>query len=296
MSRRRSAFGQALGFVPSALALAIVRSLPYGARVAFGGWLGRRLVRGLPRFRDRVEANLAHVWPDLGPAERARIAGQVGDTFGRTFVEIFSMAQFQRRRLWAGPEGPGVAALEAAAREGRGAVIVTGHFGQWEAGRAWLKSIGAECAAVYRPLNNRHLDAIYVRQLEIGGRPMFEKGGRGLRALVGHLRKGGLVAILTDQYDRRAAPFDFLGRPAPTVTIAADLALRAGVPLVPGYGLREADGLRVRVVVEAPVPHTTAAEMTQAVNDSLAARVRAAPGQYLWLHRRWRKDLPVPPR
>ncbi len=123
---------------------------------------------------------------------------------------------------------------------------------------------------------------------------MFEKGGRGLRGLIAHLNRGGRVAILTDQFDRRAALFDFLGKPAPTVTIAADLALKIGAPLIPGYGIREADGLHVAVHLEAPVPHTTAAEMTQAVNDSLAARVRAHPGQYLWLHRRWTKDLPDP--
>ena len=294
MARRRTALDQALGFAPSALALGVARVLPYRARVAFGGWLGRRLVLGLPRFRGRVEANLAYVMPDLDAAGRRRIAREVGDTFGRTFVEIFSMAEFQRRAVWTGPTGAGAEALAAIAREGTGAVVVTGHFGQWEAGRAWLKSLGREVGAVYRPLNNRPLDRIYVRQLEIGGRPMFPKGGRGLRGLVAHLGKGGVVALLTDQHDRRAETFDFLGRPAPTVTIAADLALKFGVPLFPGYGLRDPDGQRIHVVVEAPIPHTTAAQMTQAVNDSLAARVRACPGQYLWLHQRWRKDLPAP--
>ena len=124
---------------------------------------------------------------------------------------------------------------------------------------------------------------------------MFTKGGRGLRGLMSaYLRKGGVAALLTDQYDRRAEPIDFLGRPAPTVTIAADLALKFGVPLFPAYGVREPDGRHVAVVIEAPIPHTTSAEMTQAFSDSLAARVRAHPGQYLWLHQRWEKSLPIP--
>ncbi len=291
MARRRTALGQAVGFLPSALAFGVARALPYRTRVDFGGWLGRRLVLGVPRFRNRVEANLRYVMPELDTPARAEIARAVGDNFGRTFVEIFSMAEFQARAVWTGPTGPGLAAFEAARARGLGAVMVTGHFGQWEAGRAWLKAIGAEACGVYRPLNNRPLDRIYVRQLEIGGRPMFPKGGRGLRGLVAHLGGGGVVAILTDQYDRRAAALEFLGRPAPTVTIAADLALKYRVPLIPSYGVRAPDGLHVAVALEAPIPHTTAAEMTQALNDSLAARVRAQPGQYLWLHRRWRKDL-----
>ena len=94
----------------------------------------------------------------------------------------------------------------------------------------------------------------------------------------------------------RATPIDFLGRPAPTVTIAADLALKFGVPLFPAYGIRDPDGRHVAVVIEAPIPHGTAAEMTKAFSDSLAARVRAHPGQYLWLHQRWAKSLPPPPK
>lgn len=294
MGRRRGAFGQAVGFVPSALALAVARALPYERRVAFGGWLGRRLTLGLPRFRARIEANLAYVMPELGPVERAAITAEVGDTFGRSFVELFSMEEYQARRLWLGPTGAGVAVLEAAAREGRAAIVVTGHLGQWEAGRAWMKADVREIGAVYRPLNNPHLDRRYVRQLELGGRPMLEKGGRGLRGLVAHLGRGGIVALLTDQYDRRARAFDFVGRPAPTVTIAADLALKFRAPLIPAYGVRAPDGLRTAVIIEAPVPHTDAATMTQAINDSLAAQIRAHPGQYLWLHRRWSKTLPAP--
>jgi len=249
------------------------------------------LVGRLPRLRTRVEANLRHVFPDIGAAERAELVRAVGDNFGRTFLEIFDLRGFETARSWTGPSGPGVEALVEAARSGRGAVIVTGHLGQWEAGRAWLKSIGIVCAGLYRPLNNAPLNRIYERNLEIGGSPMFPKSPRGLRRLVGHVAKGGVVAILTDQYERRAAAFDFIGKPAPTTTFAADLALKYDVPLIPAYGIRDPDGFHVAVVIEAPVPRTTPAAMTQAVNDSLAARARATPGQYFWLHLRWEKQL-----
>jgi len=292
VGRRRSALGQALGFAPSALALGIARTLPYGARVRFGGWLGRGIVRRLPRFRRRIEANLAHVMPGLAPAEREAIIRGVGDTFGRSFVETFSMAEFQRRAVWRGPTGDGVGPLLDAIRSGRGALIVTGHIGQWEAGRAWLRAEGVDCGGVYRPLNNRHLERIYRKQLETAGRPMLVKGGRGLRALVGHLRRGGTVALLIDQYEKRAPLLDFLGQPAPSTTVAAELALKFGIPMVPAYGIRDPDGLHVAVIVEAPIAPSDPVTMTQAFNASLAAQIRAHPGQYFWLHRRWRKDMP----
>lgn len=295
MARRRSALGQAIGFLPSALALGVIRTLPYRLRIGFGGWLGRQLVCRLPRFRRRVEANLAHVMPELAPVERAAILRGVGDTFGRSFVEIFSMAAFQRQGMWRAPTGAGAEALVEAIRSGRGAVIVTGHIGQWEAGRAWLKSLGLECAGVYRPLNNRHLERLYHRQLVLGGQPMFVKGGSGLRAMVAHLRQGGVVALLIDQYEKRAPRLDFLGQPAPSTTIAAELALKYGLPLVPAYGIRDPDGLHVTVIIEDAIAPSDPVTMTEAFNASLAARIRAHPDQYLWLHRRWRKDL-APPR
>lgn len=292
---RRSVWRQRAAWLPAVAALGIARALPWPARVAFGGWLGRRIVLNAPRFRRRIEANLAYVMPELDAPARLRIAREVGDNFGRSFVETFSMEAFRARRPWRAPQGPGVDALRAAAAEGRPILLVTGHFGQWEAGRAAAAEIlGREVAGVYRPLNNAPLDAVYVGELERGGRPMFPKGTKGLRGLLGHLSRGGAAAMLVDQYDRRAHALDFLGRPAPTLTLAADLALRTGAVLIPGYGVRDPDGMHMTVTIEAPVPHGSAREMTQALNDSLAAQARAHPGQYFWLHRRWRKDLPPP--
>lgn len=290
MPRRRSPIGQWLGFLPAAVALGAASLLPWRSRLAFGAWLGRGLVR-LPRFRRRIEANLAHVMPNLDAPARAGVARQVGDTFGRSFLETFALARFRREGGWTPATGPGVAAFLEAAEARRGVLLVTGHIGQWEAGRAWMKSVGVDCAGLYRPLNNVRLNRIYERNLIEGG-PMFPKNARGLRGLVAHVAKGGVAAILTDQYDRRGKPFDFVGRTAPTTTFAADLALRYRLTLIPSYGLRDRDGFHVAFVLEEPIPHTTPEAMTQAINDSLAAQVRANPGQYFWLHLRWDKNLP----
>ena len=267
----------------------VARALPWRARLGFAAFAGRTMVRLAPRLRARIDANLADVMPEKTPAERGRIARQTGDSFGRTFAEILSNREFHARRTWTGPTGPGVAAIEAAARDGKGAVLVTGHFGQWEAGRAWMKAQGINCAGVYRPLDDPALNRMYLESLEFGGAPIFAKGARGVRGIVAYLARGGIVAILVDQYDRRSETLDFLGRPAPTSTAAAELALRYRVPLIPIYGVRDPDGEHVAVVVEAPVPPSTPAAMMQAVNDSLAEKVRAHPGQYYWLHQRWVK-------
>ena len=97
------------------------------------------------------------------------------------------------------------------------------------------------------------------------------------------------MAILLDQYVLDGAPIEFLGHPAPTGTAIAALAARFGVPMIPAYGTRAADGVEIAIDFEAPIAPGSAEAMTQAAADSLSARVRARPGQYYWLHRRWVK-------
>jgi KDO2-lipid IV(A) lauroyltransferase len=286
---RRGPVLSLVGFLPQAALLGVARVLPYRARLAFAAWGMRQAVALLPALRARVDGNLRLVLPELDAAARVRVRNAMADNFGRTFIELLNNRAFHRRRAWTAPAGPGAAAIEAAARAGTGAVLVTGHFGQWEAGRAWMKANGINCAGVYRPTDNPHLNRIYLENLEFGGTPIFGKGRSGVRGIVAHLSRGGIVAILTDQFERRARPLDFLGYPAPTSFVAADLALKFRVPLIPIYGIRQPDGEHVAVVVEAPIPPSTSTEMMQRVNDSLAAQVRAHPGQYYWLHRRWVK-------
>ena len=83
---------------------------------------------------------------------------------------------------------------------------------------------------------------------------MLGRDGAGLRELVRHLRGGGVMAILLDQYAKRGAPIDFLGHPAPTGTSIAELALKYGVPMIPVYGTRQPDGVQRRHRLRGPDP------------------------------------------
>ena len=276
---------------------ALASLLPFDLGPALGARLVRAVVASSRKLSARIEGNLKLVMPDIDAAGRARIRREMADNFGRTFVEILDNPQFHASRMWRAPEpGEGVDAIRSAAISGTGAILVTGHFGQWEAGRAWMKSESISCSGVYRAIDNPLINEIYVRNLEFGGSPVFPKTGRGIRALVTHVSRGGIVAILTDQYQHRAGALDFLGQPAPTALLPAELALKFSIPLIPIYGIRQPDRKRVQVVVEPPIAIGSPSEMMQAVNDSLAARIRSHPGQYYWLHRRWKKTFDAPER
>jgi Kdo2-lipid IVA lauroyltransferase/acyltransferase len=286
---RRSPTISFLAYLPQALLLGIARALPYRARLAFGAGFARLLVATAPDLRQRVEANLQLIFPEMPPDRRRQIRSGMADSVGRTMIEVMTRRAFQARGNWTGPAGPGWAALQEARASGRGALLVSGHFGQWEAVRAALTANGIESGALIRPVKNPWLNRDYLANVEAGGRPVLGRDSAGLRELVRHLRRGGVMAVLLDQYTKRGLPIDFLGHPAPSGTFVAELALKYRLPMIPVYGTRQPDRLNVAVEFEAPIPPTTPAAMTQAAADSLAARIRARPEQYYWLHQRWVK-------
>ena len=276
------------------IGLALV--LPYAARVRFAGWMMRRVLGPVAGYRARARDNLAATWPDRPLSERNAIADQVCDNVGRTLIENYSTADLMARMARVAPEGPGVAALHAARDAGRPVILVTGHYGNYEAARAALVARGYNVGGLYRPMRNRFFNDHYVRTMQAFGGPVFGQGARGTAGFVRHLRGGGQLVLLFDQHVIRGESFDFLGRPAATATSAAELALRYGAILIPFYATRLPDGLGFRVELEAPVPATTPREMTEALTQSLAARVRANPGQWFWIHRRWKPHLGPDPQ
>ncbi|APE43954.1 lauroyl acyltransferase [Sulfitobacter alexandrii] len=289
-----SSFMRKLGhYMTNALAVGIIRcalALPYETRVRFVGALMRRVLGPVAGYRRRALDNLGRICPDLSPERRREIAAGCLDNAGRTFIENYSAADFPARMSGITPEGPGLAALEEAAARGQPVILVTGHFGNYEATRAALVARGHAIGGLYRDMKNPYFNAHYVKTMEAFGGPVFPQGRRGTAGFVRHLRDGGQLVLLFDQHVQFAPILDFMGAPARTAVSAAELALRYDALLIPFYSIRQPDGVSFRSVMESPVPHSDPETMTQALNDSLSARVRANPEQWFWVHRRWRPD------
>jgi Kdo2-lipid IVA lauroyltransferase/acyltransferase len=260
--------------------------LPYRIRVPLCGWIMSRLIAPLAGYRRRVRENLALILPDLPATEVRRLTRAVPDNVGRTIIEIYSGPAFTAR---AGtPHGPGLAALDAAHAAGTPVILVTGHFGNYDASRAALIARGFRVGALYRPMKNSYFNAHYVQAISRIGTPLFPRGRSGLGDMVKHLKSGGMLGLVIDQHMNHGADLTFFGVAAQTALSAAELALKYDALLVPTYAIRQPDGLTFDIVVEAPIPHGTAEAMTQALNDSLEALVRQHLDQWFWIHRRWK--------
>ena len=276
-----------LRYVPLLSALTYSRRRTFDRRARALGSAFSSVMRVVPFTRRRTERELKRIYPDMRAAERARLCQKMGRRMGQTLFEIYHCAEFQSVQSRFTVSGPGLAALEEARAIGKGAIIVSGHFGQWEAIRAVLKARGMETGAVYRPQKNRHYQRRLLAGIEIGGLPILATGNIGTKALVRHLRAGGFVAILLDEKSADGVRLPFLGLPALTSLSAARLALKYDVPMVPAYGTRIGEGSNFEVDFEAPIPPGDSQAMTQAFNDSLSARILARPDQWYWMLRRW---------
>jgi Kdo2-lipid IVA lauroyltransferase/acyltransferase len=266
----------------------VLLRLPYALRVRLCGWVMSRIVAPVAGYRARVRENLALAIPDLPQAEVERLARAVPDNVGRTIIEIYSGPEFTARAAATPPQGAGLAALEEAHRTGRPVILVTGHFGNYDASRAALIARGFRVGALYRNMKNRYFNQHYVQAISRIGTPLFPRGRAGLTDMVRHLKSGGMLGLVIDQHMHHGAPLTFFGIRAQTALSAADLALKYDALLVPTYAIREPDGLNFRIVVEAPIACDTPEKMTQALNNSLEALVRAHMDQWFWIHRRWK--------
>lgn len=268
-----------------AAAAAALMWLPFRWR----GPVAQRVVGALARLGPlprRIAAAVRHFRPDLPETEVARIVRAVPGNLARMAVENLSGAAFAAAARISPIEGPGLAALIAARDAGRPAILVTAHFGNYDAARAALRAQGFPVAGVYRPFPDPVLNARYVAAIGEVGQPLFPTTREGVVGMIRHLRGGGMIGILIDLDRPEGVMLDFLGQPTRTVLSMAEMALKHEAVLVPVYGIRQPDGHRFRVFLDAPVEPGDPAVMTQALNDSLGRMVRAHPDQWLWWHNR----------
>jgi Kdo2-lipid IVA lauroyltransferase/acyltransferase len=268
-----------------------------------GGWLARSLAAlwyRLDRRHRRITlANLEFAYgAALTPEARERLARQVFGHFVRFAWEVGELllaplSVIRRKVVILGEEH-----MVAALAQGRGAIAIAAHAGNWE---YTVMGYGLLC----RPgvVVGRDLDqpwaawlARYLRQR--GGNSMVSKQ-KGMKGIMGYLRQNRPVGIVIDQNTTTAGGLlvDFFGHSARTTPVAALLA-RRGVPVLPTLSRRLADGRHLLVILP-PLPLIKTADSQADVHRHLElqsrvieAWVRTCPEQWLWLHRRWKNQFP----
>jgi KDO2-lipid IV(A) lauroyltransferase len=186
----------------------------------------------------------------------------------------------------------------------RGAVILTGHFGNWELFAYAHALLGRPVTLVHRPMNNPLVDdAIMAARMRAGTRSLAKKAAA--RDVLRALRDKALVVIPADQNQRRdyGVFVDFFGKPACTTPGPARLAMLTGAPVIPAFLVREDESDRHRIVllpaVEMQRSNSREADIvanTQRCTAVIEEMIRRHPDHWIWFHKRWKTRPPGEPR
>lgn len=239
-----------------------------------------------------VMRNLELAFPEKSLQERNAIARQAWNNLGRMVAEFPLMDRLtvETGRL----EIRGLEHMHALIASGEPGVLVSGHLGNWEVMMAAIVHSGLNCRLSYRPANNPYVDK-RIREIRrrYGVELFAAKGGEGNRELLAALMRGESVALLNDQRDNSGLEAPFFGRLVRSAPAPSRLAMKYGRKLYLG-SIQRLKGARFRMTFYPPEPVVLTGDreadmrsaMTQ-INRFMEARIREAPAEWLWAHRRW---------
>lgn len=271
----------------------LFRMMPLKAASGFGGWIGRTFGPRTRRHRTAVY-NLRKALPDLSEPEMARVLEGMWDNFGRMLGEYLHLDAFARMAE-TGHEAivfEGLENLEQVIKSHGKAILIGGHFGNWEVSVLLNRRVDVDYKVVYHAIHEPYVDRLVLRcRSKIN--PNLVDSKKGSKAIVAALKGNAFIGLLVDQKPRHGPFVPFFGDGAKTTTTPAKLALRYRVPIVPVRVARR-EGPSFKITIYPPLATEGLADddagvtrITGAINDMLEGWIREDPAQWHWVHRRW---------
>ena len=293
-------------YAPVKLALTTLGHLPPRMAYAAGRSLTRLAYLLAADLRRTGAINLRLAFPEKTDEERAELLRECFDNLGRELGLFSQMASRSREELKRLIEAQGWENLEKArAERGNRLIYYTGHLGAWE-----MTSFGISLLGYPFTFLTRRFDNPKIEELVDGVRTKF--GNRTIdkfsaaRSMLKLLRSGehalGLLPDL-NTLDDEAIFVDFFGVPAATTFVIAKLAVRTNTPLVPFFAPWSEEKGKYLLIAEPPIlPECTGDEeadvrrVTIEITRRVENQIRQFPGQWLWIHKRWKTRPPGEPQ
>jgi KDO2-lipid IV(A) lauroyltransferase len=292
MSEEPVRTGQRIEAALAGLAMRLFGALSRPRASALGGWIARTLGPRLGITR-RARRNLVRALPELDRATQDRVLAEMWDNLGRVVGEFPHLKTMDAFTPGAAIQATGLEHVDAALARGKPVIFYSGHFGNWEVAALAAALYGLKLAAIYRAANNPLVDRMMIDLRRDLGADPIPKGAQGARKILGAIKAGQSLCMLVDQKMNDGIAVPFFGRDAMTAPAIAELALRYECSVLPAR-VERLPGSRFQVTVFPPhdLPDSgdkaadVLALMTE-INRTVEGWIRARPGHWFWLHRRW---------
>lgn len=272
-----------------------LQRVPLPALQRAGAALARRAFDGRGKRVQWALTNLRIAFPDLPEEERVRIGRSSYEHFAWNVIDFVRSQRWTDQEIRSRVRFEGLEHVATALEQGRGAIGLTLHMGNFELANLAAPLNGLRVAAVARPMSNRDLYRRIRSQRARTGNVVIDRRSAA-RPILRSLRQNRVVGILNDQYMRRtrAVFVPLFGARCATSAGLATLALRARAPVIPFYSIRVGPD-RHRACFESPLAFEPSgdlkadiAALTALSNQALERIIRSWPEQWMWGHRRFR--------
>lgn len=267
--------------------------LPRQARGVLGAGLGQLAYFIGIRHKVTLD-NLRQAFPALPPGGLREMAARTYRHFGRVATGFASIPRLKATDLGRWVHIEGLETLRQVLSEGKGGIIYSGHFGNWEIMGAIVARLGLPVSFVVARQSNRHVEELIDRYRQSAGIEIVKRA-QTVRGVLTALQRNRLVAMMIDQDAHEDGAFvPFFGRPASTPRGPAVFHLRTGSPLIFAYCVRiSRERYRIRVARTNTSAFKNADELTAHMTAQLEAAIRETPEQWFWMHRRWKTRPPA---
>lgn len=278
-------------------AVARLKSLPIP-------WFGKWFYHLFPYRRGVVMDNMRRVFGKrLTPLEYVNLAQAYYTHYLRFLFEFIKLPLMSAGRKKKFIRVENMESPLAAHQKGKGLILLTGHFGNWEvstvAGIQQFPQFKGLFHFVRRPLKPEIFNQFVTRRFQKAGFGTIAKRGS-LDQILDLLASGAVVVYVFDQHagGKDGVTVDFFGHPAGTFKSPALIAMASGAPVIPATSWREPDGSHVLrfeaaiPVVQTDHPGEDIKTNTRAFNAALEKLLLRHPEQWIWMHKRWKVNQP----
>ena len=265
------------------------------------GWYGKvvLLVFKLAgkRYEKLVVSNIKIAFPELDKQGREKLKKEIYDHFSAVLVDIIYLFGGKSPEQVIGKvRVEGIEIIESAIKNGKGAVLFSAHFGNWELIPYILnKKMNVRINSIARKMDNPLTEKIVKKFRHFMGSEIIYKDGS-LRKMLRILESNGMVYLLVDQntITREGVPVLFFGREVIAVTTVAQINLKKGVPVIPLFLTYEGKEkvLRIGDPVECERSGDSSEDIirfTQKTMMMIEKNIKTRPEQWFWFHDRWRR-------